>query len=324
MIMWRKSKKSGNLKKTRIWLQMLSIPLHCCHMPRYKHIAITVKSAFDRKDEAVARIVALLKKEGCAVFIDAVRLKGLPCVRDCKPIPERQDFDLLLVIGGDGTVLRAIRELKNFSVPILSVNRGTRGFLAEIEYKEADRILPALLRGKGAIEERSLLSVEAVRGRKTLFDGLALNEAVIAQGTIARLIELKTSVNGEALTTYHADGLIIATPTGSTAYSLSAGGPIVHPAFDSAMILTPINPYSFTQKPIVIRGDSAVDVGVHMRVRKFADVDVNLTLDGQVYVPLADGDHVRCTTAKQTAKFLRRKQDTFLSTLQTKLKWGEH
>ncbi|MDD4627928.1 MAG: NAD(+)/NADH kinase [Candidatus Peribacteraceae bacterium] len=292
-------------------------------MPRLKRIGITVKSAFDHKDEAVERVIEVLKKEKCTIFVDTQRLKGHPCIRGCETIDEKQHLDLLIVIGGDGTVLRSIRELKNFSMPILSINRGTVGFLAEIELREADRVLPALLRGQGVIDERSILMVEAVRGRKTIFSGVALNEAVIAQGTIARLINLRTSVNEEDLTTYHADGLIVATPTGSTAYSLAAGGPIVHPGFGPAMILTPINPYSFSQKPIVIRGDSRVEVNVHMKVRKFADIEVNLTLDGQMYIPLQNGDRIRATVAKQTVKFLRMKQETFLSTLRSKLKWGE-
>jgi NAD+ kinase len=293
-------------------------------MPRrYRRIGVTVKSAFDRKDETVARIFRILRKERCEIFIDDRRLRGLPCCRGCKSLNEKEKLDLFLVIGGDGTVLRSIREMKNFSVPILSINRGTVGFLAEVELREAEHVLPELLAGGGVLEERSLLSVETRRGKKTLFSGLALNEAVIAQGTIARLIELKTIVNGEPLTTFHADGLIIATPTGSTAYSLAAGGPIVHPAFGSALILTAINPYSFSQKPVVIRGDSIVEVIVHMRVRKFADVDVNLTLDGQMYVPLRNDDRIRVTIARKTVKFLHRKRDTFLNTLRRKLKWGE-
>ncbi|MDD4762182.1 MAG: NAD(+)/NADH kinase [Candidatus Pacebacteria bacterium] len=292
-------------------------------MAKYRRIGLTVKSGFDHKDEAIARILKILRSLQCTVAVDPTRIHDLPCARECKPMDPKHTIDLMLVIGGDGTVLRAIREMRDFSVPILSVNRGTLGFLAEIELDEADHILPALLNGKGMIDERSLLKVEAVRKRKTFFSGLALNEAVIAQGTIARLIDLQTAVNGEALTTYRSDGLIVATPTGSTAYSLAAGGPIVHPAFDSAIILTPINPYSFSQKPVVLNGRSKVDVGVHMKVRKFADVDVNLTIDGQMYVPLQDGDHVHCSVAKETVKFLRRKQDTFLSTLRTKLRWGE-
>ncbi|MDD4287220.1 MAG: NAD(+)/NADH kinase [Candidatus Peribacteraceae bacterium] len=292
-------------------------------MTKYRRIGLTVKSGFDRKDEAVARILKILRTLKCTVAVDPSRMFDLPCARKYEPMDPEHAIDLMLVIGGDGTVLRTVREIKDFSVPILSINRGTLGFLAEIELNEADRILPALLCGEGMIDERGLLKVEAVRKRKVFFSGHALNEAVIAQGTIARLIDLETTVNGEALTTYRSDGLIVATPTGSTAYSLAAGGPIVHPAFDSAIILTPINPYSFSQKPVVISGRSKVDVGVRMKVRKFADVDVNLTIDGQMYVPLQDGDHVRCSVSKETVKFLRRKQDTFLRTLRTKLRWGE-
>jgi len=292
-------------------------------MKQYRRIGLTVKSGFDHKDEAVARIVKILRKLDCTIVVDPTRLRDLPCTQKCTSMDPKNKIDLMLVIGGDGTVLRTVREMCDFSVPILSVNRGTLGFLAEIELAEADHILPTLMNGEGMIDERGLLKVEAVRRNKKLFSGHALNEAVIAQGTIARLIDLETTVNGEALTTYRSDGLIVATPTGSTAYSLAAGGPIVHPAFDSAIILTPINPYSFSQKPVVISGKSKVDVGVHMKVRKFADVDVNLTIDGQMYVPLQDGDHVRCSISKETVKFLRRKQDTFLSTLRTKLRWGE-
>lgn len=292
-------------------------------MTQYRRIGLTVKTSFDHKDEAVAHILQILRKHKCTVAVDPARVHELPCARDCALLDPRKKIDLHLVIGGDGTVLRTVREMRDFSVPILSVNRGTRGFLAEIEFDEADRILPSLLNGKGMIDERGLLAIQVKRRGTQCFAGHALNEAVIAQGTIARLIDLDTRVNGEELTSFRADGLIVATPTGSTAYSLAAGGPIVHPAFDSAMILTPINPYSFSQKPVVISGKSEVEVIVRMKVRKFADVDVNLTIDGQMYVPLQDGDHVRCSVAKETVKFLRRKQDTFLATLRTKLKWGE-
>jgi len=292
-------------------------------MKRFSRIGLTVKSGFDHKDEAVAQVLKILRKERCKVFVDERRMSGLRCAHECSPLTPDQKIDLSVVIGGDGTVLRSIREMPDPTVPILSINRGTIGFLAEIELKEIDRVLPELLHGKGTLDERSLLRIQAYRGKKTFYSGIALNEAVIAQGTIARLIDLHTSVNGESLTTYHADGLIIATPTGSTAYSLAAGGPIVHPSFHSAIILTPINPHSFSQKPIVLSGGSRVEVCVEMRVRKFADVDVNLTIDGQMYVPLQEKDCLRVTTAKQTVKFLRRKQDSFVSTLRTKLKWGE-
>ena len=292
-------------------------------MIKYKRIGVTVKSELDEKDEAVEKIIDILKKEKAEIFFDPERAKGLKCADDLKCYdPDKQDFDLLLVIGGDGTILRAVRELKDLSIPVLSVNRGTIGFLAETNMDEAEDLLPKLLAGKGTLEERHVLVVKAARGADELFCGYALNEAVISQGNIARLLDLKTSVNNEPLTTYHADGLIVSTPTGSTAYSLAAGGPIVHPRL-SATILTPINPHSFSQKPVVTRGDSQIDIEVIMRAKKFGDVEVHLTIDGQVSIPLKGGDHVEAKMNDHTVQFIRRAEDTFFGTLRKKLKWGE-
>ena len=291
-------------------------------MLTYKRIGITVKSGLDDKDEAVAHVVGILKKLGAEVYIDIGRMKDLICTKDTSHMQEIKEIDLLIVIGGDGTILRTVREMKDFSIPILSVNRGTIGFLAEVQLDEAERLLPDLLGGKGVIEHRGVLQVSATRDGKEIFQGVALNEAVIAQGTIARLVDLKTTVNGEDLTMFHADGLIIATPTGSTAYSLASGGPVVHPTI-SAMILTPINPHSFSQKPIVLPGDSQADVEVLTKENKFKDTEVVLTVDGQTYIPLQRGDHVQAHINSQTVQFLRRKQDTFFSTLRKKLRWGE-
>jgi NAD+ kinase len=274
------------------------------------------------KSAAILQILKILADAGALVLFDAERKNDIPETRHIPPYSSAGDIDLLLVIGGDGTILRTVRELRDFSIPIVSVNRGTVGFLAEIELHEAERILPMLLRGEGILEERSILSVQALRGEKTVFEGFALNEAVIAQGTIARLVDLHARVNGENLTTFHADGLIISTPTGSTAYSLAAGGPIVHPTL-GATILTPINPHSFSQKPVVIPSEYPVEITVASKVGKFQDVQVILTIDGQVYVPLQSGDSMRACGCNKTVRFLRRRQDTFFGTLREKLKWGE-
>lgn len=289
---------------------------------KYQRIGITVKSGLSYKNEAVERVSRILTNLGKEVLMDPARTEELESAGGYKAYQSEEDIDLLVVIGGDGTILRAVRELHTLKTPILSINRGTVGFLAETELEEAETLLPRLLDGEGVIEERSMLTVHAVRGGKSLYSGLALNEAVIAQGTIARLVDLKTSVNGEPLTCYHADGLIIATPTGSTAYSLAAGGPIVHPVL-SATILTPINPHSFTQKPVVIPSNQEVLVEVAAKPNKFQDTEVVLTVDGQVYVPLKNGDTVKACSCGDTVKFLRRTQDTFFGTLRQKLKWGE-
>lgn len=291
-------------------------------MLKYKRIGVTVKSGLDEKDKAVSDILDILKKLGAETCVDLDRMKDVPSAKDEMGYECEDDVDLILVLGGDGTILRAVRELTSFDTPILSVNRGTIGFLAETSLDEAETLLPKLLSGEGVLEERSILHVIAKRGNKVILDGYALNEAVIAQGTIARLVDLPTKINGEDLSSFHADGLIISTPTGSTAYSLAAGGPIVHPKM-SAAILTPISPHSFTQKPVVVPGDNLIELEVQTQSGKFRDTEVMLTLDGQVYVKLEQGDTVSAKINSKTVKFVRRKQDTFFETLRTKMKWGE-
>ncbi len=291
-------------------------------MLAYHSVGLTVKSDLGGKDPAVQEVIALLKKSGAHVYLDEKRAKGIPGSAGMQTFSCIDDIDLLLVLGGDGTILRAIRELRNFSVPILTVNRGDVGFLAELSMDEATELIPKFLKGRGVIEERSVLHVCAMRGEKILYEGFVLNEAVISQGSIARLMDLRTTVNGEELTTFRADGLILSTPTGSTAYTLAAGGPIVHPAL-SASILTPINPHTFSQKPVVIPGDHEVEVEVLAKANKFVDVVVSLTLDGQTYVSLKRNDRVTAHINNHTVKFLRRDKETFYGTLRKKLKWGE-
>jgi NAD+ kinase len=288
----------------------------------YPRIGVTVKSGLENKSAAIKQILSILTDAGAQIYFDTERKNDIPETKDFPSYSSAGDIDLLLVIGGDGTILRTVREMKNLSVPIVSVNRGTVGFLAELELHEASTILPKLLSGEGVLEERSILSVQALRGEKVIFEGYALNEAVIAQGTIARLVDLHAQVKGEDLTTFHADGLIISTPTGSTAYSLAAGGPIVHPTL-GATILTPINPHSFSQKPVVIPSEYPVEITVASKTSKFQDVQVILTIDGQVYIPLQSGDIVSACGCEKTVRFLRLKQDTFFDTLREKLKWGE-
>lgn len=291
-------------------------------MLAYPRIGITVKSDLSEKDEVLQSVLDSVKESGASPYVDRERVTGLACAEGLPGFSSAKDIDLLVILGGDGTILRSIREFQIFSVPILSVNRGNVGFLAEMSANEVPDLLPQFLKGQGVIDERSVLHVIAKRKGNVLIDGYVLNEAVISQGSIARLFDLKTTVNGEPLTTFRADGLILATPTGSTAYTLAAGGPIVDPHL-SAIILTPINPHSFSQKPIVLPGDHAVEVEVLTKDNKFGGVEVSLTLDGQMYVTLQRHDIITATINAHTVKFLRRKKETFYSTLRTKLKWGE-
>ncbi len=288
----------------------------------YKRVGITVKSDLDHRDDAVRTVIEILKNAGAEVLMEEKRKDRVPESVSVPCFSNVADLDLLLVIGGDGTILRTVRELACFSVPILSVNRGTVGFMAEMNISEAAELLPKFLRGEGHREERSVLRIEARRESRPLVEGFVLNEAVIAQGSIARLIDLKTTVNGDELTTFRADGLIIGTPTGSTAYTLAAGGPIVHPQI-AATILTPINSHTFNQKPIVIPADHVVEVEVLGKSAKFGDLQVTLTLDGQTFTPLSRGDRIKASVHGERVTFLRRNSQTFYGTLRTKLKWGE-
>ncbi len=288
---------------------------------KYPIVGITARSDIGDLARTLTHVIEILRACGATVKIDGKRSTRL----NTGKIPTYKkdaELDLLIVLGGDGTILRTVRELEDYSVPILSINKGTVGFLAEMSLGETQELLPQFLRGKGTVDERSLLEITATRGRKKIWHGKVLNEAVISQGAISRLIDLKTSVNGDPLTTFHADGVIISTPTGSTAYSLAAGGPIVHPEL-KATILTPINPHSFSQKPIVLPGAYDVEVTIFTKQNKFGDVQVSLTLDGQTYVTLKRDDTVHAKISQKTVKFLRRNDESFFSTLRNKLKWGE-
>ncbi len=288
---------------------------------KYKTIGLTARSELEKRDVAIEKVAKIVQKLGGNLLLDEQRCK-IQSLKNCGCYSSPAGLDLLIVLGGDGTILRTVREMEDFSIPLLSINRGTVGFMAEIALGETDVMLPKLLGGEGMIDERSLLNVVAYRGKKELWRGKVLNEVVVSQGAISRLIDLKTTVNGEPLTTFHADGVIVSTPTGSTAYSLAAGGPIVHPQM-RATIVTPINPHSFTQKPIVLPAEQIIDITIVTKKNKFSDLQVSMTLDGQTYVSLKAGDRVQAEVCTQTVKFIRRKEDTFFETLRTKLKWGE-
>lgn len=287
-------------------------------MQPFKRIGLTVKSELDHRDDSVQMVLRMLDAQKCEVFADPDRCP----VEGRKVLTNDAQVDLLIVLGGDGTIMRSVREHVRENVPILSINRGELGFLTELSLEETPTVLPSLLDGAGVLDERSLLTVSIERNGSIISSHEVLNEAVIAQGSIARLVHLKTSVDGEPLTTYRSDGLIIATPTGSTAYSLAAGGPVVHPK-QSAIILTPINSHSFSQKPLILPASSVIAVEVMDRPTKYADLNVILTLDGQTSEKLENSDRVIVRTSKMAVSFLRRAQDTFLATLREKLHWGE-
>lgn len=281
-----------------------------------KRIAIAAKRHGENYEPVLRKIYTYLQKTGKEIYIERHAAEKIKLRRYKEFIRGKTDVDLVLVLGGDGTILAVLQELRKKSTRLFGINMGTLGFMSEIPPVRITQALSRIFAGDYTLDKRCMLQVEVWRNKRLVKQFHALNEAVVSQGSLARLISLKTQVNQRKLTTYQADGLIVATPTGSTAYSLSAGGPIVYPSL-SAFILTPICPHSFTQRPIVIPDNKIVDITVETDHK-----DINLTIDGQVSMPLFYRDIIRIRR-NGTVHFVRLPTESFFSTLREKLSWGE-
>jgi NAD+ kinase len=224
---------------------------------------------------------------------------------------------VLLVLGGDGTLLAAARVAAPLGIPILPINMGSLGFLTSFKLEELYPALEETLAGHFSSSERVMLEVELERGDEVVERQSVLNEAVIHKGALARMIELELSIDSDFVCRYRVDGLIVATPTGSTAYSLSAGGPIVHPSVES-WIVTPICPHTLSDRPIVVRDSSFVEINLAKNTES-----VFLTLDGQTGIPMQPDDKVRMKRAAERLKLIQPPKKSYYEILRSKLKWGE-
>ena len=226
--------------------------------------------------------------------------------------------DLLVVLGGDGTLIHAARLLAGRRVPILGVNMGSLGFLTEVPQSELYAALEQVLAGKALVSERLKLRVNLFRGAATdpTLDVQVLNDAVIGKGALAKMAELDVRCSGDWVATYKADGIIVASPTGSTAYSLAANGPIVFPTMQG-LLVTPICPHTLTQRPIVMPDETEVEILL------VNDSEVYLTLDGQKGQRLERGDRVRVRAAPDRVLLVRNPRIDFFGILRAKLRWGE-
>jgi len=224
--------------------------------------------------------------------------------------------DLILVLGGDGTLLKAARHYGGRGTPILGGNLGGLGFLTEIALEEFYSILEKISQGDFQTETRMMLNAEIIRRDQVLEPTVFLNDVVINKGALARIIDLETSIDDQFLTTYRADGLIVATPTGSTAYNLAAGGPILHPALKT-IIITPICPFTLTNRPIIVQDNAVIDIRLGAKSR-----DVWLTFDGQIGHPLQPGDLVRVQRASGQITLIKSPFKNYFEILRAKLKWG--
>jgi NAD+ kinase len=264
----------------------------------------------------VPPLLAWLAERGVTAHCDRETASSLP--QPCTG-HEREELptlaELLIVLGGDGTLLAAARSMTKRNVPILPVNMGGLGFLTSVTLDDLYPVLELALQGQARYSDRVMLESHVIREGRTFHHARALNEAVLNKGAMARIVDLELRIEGEFVCNFKADGLIVSTPTGSTAYSLAAGGPIVYPVV-SAFVITPICPHMLTNRPLVIPDTSRIEVTFA------AESSIYLTLDGQVGVELAPGDCVALTAATERVRLVRPQRKTYFSVLRDKLKWG--
>jgi NAD+ kinase len=289
-----------------------------------KSIGIVATPAKPQVLELSRRIIELADQHGIKVLFQqecaiALEREDLACDLET----EAAHCDVLISLGGDGTVLQAARMAVPHEKPVLSVDLGRLGFLAAVPPDEIDSAFEALISGKTFILERMLLEAEVVRKGKVISSGLlGLNDAVVAKSALARILRLSIMVHGDLVAQTRADGLIISTPTGSTAYALSAGGPIVHPDVP-LFLLCPICPHSLTQRPFAVSSNEVIEVRTEWEGDEVAEgeLEVMLTIDGQIGVPLRIGDVVRVQKSPHRAKLMRMKEESFYERLRTKMGW---
>jgi NAD+ kinase len=267
--------------------------------------------------KAAKKLAAWLESRGKKVYIDndtaaSLKKRGY----ELSELPAL--VEMLIVLGGDGTLLSAARHVADAhtSVPIFGVNLGSLGFMAEVSRDELYDNLEKAMAGKLETEERMMLAASVIRAGRRVARYRVLNDAVINKGALARMMQLKITVSDGYLTTLKADGLIVATPTGSTAYSLSAGGPIIHPTIH-CFVVTPICPHTLSNRPIALPDTVVVSVRLTSQSE-----DVSLTLDGQIGFPLVMNDIVEIERSRFRMRFIKHPVKSYYEILRTKLKWG--
>jgi NAD+ kinase len=285
--------------------------------PRSKVAAIISRPAREEVARTVPELLARLHAYGYQVIVDPETAKYCSGQEEVlRAQMSSRPLDLVVVLGGDGTLLSAVRDTAATDAPLLGVNLGSLGFLTDVPLSSLFPMLDQIAQGRAAVERRSLMQCDLLRGTEILGSYNAFNDVVVNKTALARLNNYDLFVDKAFVSSYRADGMIVATPTGSTAYSLSAGGPVVMPTVN-AFVITPVAPHSLTHRPLVVP-DSAV---VEILLRSDEEV-AYLSLDGQPGLDLKDGDRVRCRRSEHTVSLFRTDTD-FFHVLRTKLKWGE-
>lgn len=287
-------------------------------MQPFQRIAITGKPDDQAVIETIERLVDMLTQRGRQVLIDSIVSAPLSTHTPVQPLSEMANaIDLLIVVGGDGTLLHAARVVAEHDVPVLGVNRGRLGFLVDVSPDRFDEI-EAVIGGDMIIDERLMLEARIIEHNQVLARAVALNEVVFQKWNTSRMIEFETWINDEPCNRHRSDGLIVSTPTGSTAYALSGGGPLMHPGLD-AMALVPICPHTLSNRPLVISATSRVEV----RVRQEEIEQVHLSCDGQTDLALSPGGRVEIGASPHRLRLVHPPGHRYFDILRAKLRWGD-
>jgi len=286
--------------------------------PAFKTVAVVGKSDAANLPEVLDQLAGVLRRRGIAVAMDkatAGASRSKPdAVSELAQLAARAD--LCIVVGGDGTLISSARLMAERGVPLVGVNLGRLGFLTDIPADGLESAIESVLDGEFISEQRMLLAGAVKRDGKKVFSAMAMNDVVVSRGAVGSMIEFAVTVDGEFIYTLRADGLIVATPTGSTAYALSAGGPILHPALQ-AIALVPISPHTLSNRPIAIRSTSKVEVTLTR------GTDARATFDVQAFCQVEPGDTVTISAAAKPATLLHPRGYRYFSMLREKLRWNE-
>lgn len=288
---------------------------------KFNTIGIITKPEAETARRTLQTLCEFLKTKNCKVILD----QSIPdTVNDCdfkKASREEigKQCDLVIVVGGDGTILNAVRSLSHTQVPLLGINVGRLGFLADISPEELETSLEEILDGSYREEQRFLLEMQVIRDNKVIFEGDAFNDVVVHIRDVARMIEFETRINDEFVNHQRADGIVVSTPTGSTAYALSAGGPILHATLD-AITLVPISPHTLSSRPLVINSDSQIKI----LICNTKDGIAQATCDGHLSTDVHVGDHIKIKRKADKITLLHPNQHSYFEILRAKLHWSEY
>jgi NAD+ kinase len=287
--------------------------------PHFKRVGLIGKTRGEHVAETLQTLAGYLARLGVEIQLDEATAELL--ADSDYPAVERallaQQCDLAIVVGGDGTLLNAARSLAESDIAVLGVNLGRLGFLVDVSPDEMTHQLDQIMNGHFSEEDRRLLHATVSRDGQVLSESTALNDVIVHKRDIARMIELDTWIDGHFLNTNRSDGLIVATPTGSTAYALSGGGPIVHPRL-GAITLVPICPHTLSNRPVVIDDASIIEIVLHE-----GTLEATVSCDGQISEPLQAGDHVTIRRHAHVLRLLHPPEHEYFSVLRRKLRWSE-